>query len=90
MNKLRLASLAYAQLRADRAKVEYEIGSVAKYLKAVKKRKVIFKDFTLFIDDSSRTTLPRQAVIDRLGVDWVRAHEKTTRFKVLRVVGNKK
>jgi hypothetical protein len=90
MNKLRIASLTYAQLRADRAKVEYEIDSVAKYLKTVKRRKVTFKDFTLFIDDSSRTTLPRQAVVDRLGVDWVKAHERTTRFKVIRVVGNKK
>ena len=90
MNKLQIASLTYAQLRAERAKVEYEIGSVAKYLKTVKKRKIKFKEFTLFIDDSSRTTLPRQAVLDRLGADWVRAHEKTTRFKVIRVVGNKK
>ena len=90
MTKVRLACLAYAQLRLDRAKVEYEIGSVAKYLKTIKKRKVTFKDFTFFIDDSCRTTLPRQAVLDALGADWVRAHEKTTRFKVIRIVKNKK
>ena len=89
MTKLKVASIAYAQLREDRAKLEYEIGELKKFLKKSNKRKIKCKDFTLFIDDSSRTTLPREAVIARLGIEWVRAHERTIKFRSLRVVRNK-
>lgn len=90
MNKLKLASLTYAQLRAERSKLEYEIGEVAKFLKSGKKRKIKCRGFTIFIDDASRTFIPREAVLKELGPDWVRYHEKTTKFRSIRVVKDKK
>ena len=91
MNKLRLRllSLAYSDLRGQRAKVEHEIGQLSRELKKIGKRKIKCKGFTLFIDDASRTTLPRQAVVDKMGENWVRAHEKTSRFRVIRIVRDK-
>lgn len=89
MNKLKLASLTYAQLRAERSKLEYEIGEIAKFLKTSKKRKIKCKGFTLFVDDGSRTFIPREAVLKELGPDWVRVHEKTTKFRLIRVVKEK-
>lgn len=90
MNKLKLASLTYTELRAERSKLEFEIGEVAKFLKNSKKRKIKCKGFTIFIDDSSRTFIPREAVVKELGPDWVRVHEKTTKFRSIRVVRDKK
>lgn len=90
MNKLRLASHTYTELRSERSKLEFEIGEVAKFLKNCKKRKIKCKGFTIFIDDSSRTFIPREAVVKELGPDWVRVHEKTTKFRSIRVVRDKK
>lgn len=90
MNKLRLASHTYTELRSERSKLEFEIGEVAKFLKNCKKRKIKCKGFTIFIDDSSRTFIPREAVLRELGPDWVRVHEKTTRFRSIRVVRDRK
>lgn len=90
MNKLKLASHTYTELRAERSKLEFEIGEVAKFLKNCKKRKIKCKGFTIFIDDSSRTFIPREAVLKELGPDWVRVHEKTTKFRLIRVVKDKK
>jgi len=90
VNKLRLASHTYTELRSERSKLEFEIGEVAKFLKNCKKRKIKCKGFTIFIDDSSRTFIPREAVVKELGPDWVRVHEKTTKFRSIRVVRDKK
>jgi hypothetical protein len=90
MTKLRLASLTYAQLRAERSKLEYEIGEVSKFLKKCKRRKIKCNGFTIFIDDSSRTFIPREVILKELGPDWVRVHEKTTEFRSIRIVKDKK
>jgi hypothetical protein len=90
MKKLRLACLRLTQLRVDRRKAEYGVSVVSRFLKKSNKREIKFRDYTFFIDDSSRTTIPRQSVLDALGADWVRAHEKTSRFKMIRIVRNKK
>jgi len=87
--RLRLLSLAYADLRGQRAKVEHEMGELSRELKKIGKRKIKCRGFTLFVDDSSRTTLPRQAVVDKLGEDWVRVHEKISKFRVIRIVRDK-
>lgn len=89
MTKLKVASVAYATLREDLSRLEYEVGELKKFLKKSKKRKIKCKGFTIFIDDASRTTLPREAVVARLGKEWVRAHERTIRFRSLRVVRDK-
>jgi hypothetical protein len=90
MTKVRLASFTYAQLRAERSKLEYEIGEVSKFLKRCKRRKIKCKGFTIFIDDASRTFIPREVVLRELGPDWVRVNEKTTKFRAIRVVKDKK
>lgn len=90
MTKLKVAGAAYVHLKEDFSKLEYEIGELKKFLKKCKKRKIKCKGFTLFIDDCSRTTLPRSAVVARLGKEWVRAHERTIKFRSIRVVRNKK
>jgi hypothetical protein len=90
MSKVRIASLTYAQLRGERSKLEYELGEVSKFLKNCKRRKIKCKGFTIFIDDSSRTFIPREVVLKELGPDWVRINEKTTKFRSIRVVKDKK
>lgn len=89
MTKFKLMAQAYNLLRGERSQLEHEIGELKKALKKSNKRKIKCKDFTLFIDDSSRTTLPREAVIARLGLEWVRAHERTIKFRSLRIVRHK-
>lgn len=90
MTKLKLAGATYTHLRAERSKLEYQISEVARVLKTGKKRKIKCRGFTLFIDDGSRTYIPREAVLAELGPDWVRVHEKTTKFRLIRVVKDKK
>jgi hypothetical protein len=88
--KLKLACVRLAQLRVERRKTEYGVALVSRFLKKSNRREIKFRDYTVFIDDSSRTTIPRQSVLDELGADWVRVHEKTSRFKMIRIVRNKK
>lgn len=88
MRKLdaKLVANAYVVFRTDRARAEHELKKLAEVLKKWKKRKIKCDKFTIFVDDSARSYLPRQAVVNRLGEEWVRAHQKTTKFRMIRVV----
>jgi|GEM_PF-4381608 len=46
--------------------------------------------FTLLVQKAQRRTLMRSAVVSALGEKWVRAHEKKTNFKIIRIVEDKK
>jgi len=46
--------------------------------------------FTLLVQKAQRRTLRRSAVVSALGEKWVRAHEKKTNFKIIRIVEDKK
>ena len=46
--------------------------------------------FTLLVQKAQRRTLMRSAVVSELGEKWVRAHEKKTNFKIIRIVEDKK
>jgi hypothetical protein len=87
MSKLdaKLVANAYVVFRTDRARAEHELKKLAEVLKRGK-RKIKCDKFTIFVDDSSRSYLPRQVVVNRLGEAWVRAHQKTTKFRMVRVV----
>ena len=82
----KLVATAYVAFRTDRVRAEHELKKLSEVLKRGKNRKIKCDKFTIFVDDSSRTYLPRQAVVNRLGEEWVRAHQKTTKFRMIRVV----
>jgi hypothetical protein len=82
----KLVATSYVAFRSDRVRAEHQLRKLSDVLKKWKKRKIKCDKFTIFVDDSSRTYLPRQAVVNRLGEEWVRANQKTTKFRMVRVV----
>ncbi|NBZ96741.1 MAG: hypothetical protein EBR40_10015 [Proteobacteria bacterium] len=82
----KLVATAYVAFRSDRVRAEHQLKKLSEVLKKWKKRKIKCDKFTIFVDDSSRSYLPRQAVVNQLGEAWVRAHQKTTKFRMVRVV----
>lgn len=82
----KLVAASYVVFRADRVRAEHKLKTLSDVLKRGKNRKIKCDKFTIFVDDSSRSYLPRQAVVNRLGEDWVRSHQKTTKFRMIRVV----
>jgi hypothetical protein len=80
----------YVQLRDKRSKLEHKVRGIGYILKNSKKNKFVLKNMTVYIDEGTRTHLPRHVVAKQMGEAWVKHNEVTTKFKIIRVIGRPK